>query len=293
VALAAVAGCDQRGISSSVKIMFERYTEKARRVVFFARYEASHYGSPYIETEHLLLGMMREELPLLRMLLGQGDIAGKIRAEIEEQITRRERISASVEMPLTAECKKAFNLASEEAERLAHRHIGNEHVLLGLLRVEGSLAARLLQARGLKADAVREKIAKLPSAVSVVQRRHVGGKSTLDSFLAGLKSLKAEELIEFFAASSQFTDASGRSWNREEIFKNSETLFAHYAKKNSTAVGEYILADVSECFVASVVWKNAMLASEHRAWMHRMSVVLIRENEDWRIVLLHVTAVIL
>jgi hypothetical protein len=272
--------------------MFERYTEKARRVVFFARYEASHYGSPYIETEHLLLGMMREELPLLRMLLGQGDIAGKIRAEIEEQITRRERISTSVEMPLTAECKKAFNLASEEAQRLAHRHIGSEHVLLGLLRVEGSLAARLLQAMGLKADAVREKIAKLPLAVSVVQRRHVGGKSTLDSFLAGLKSLKAEELIEFFAASSQFTDASGRGWNREEISKNSETLFAHYAKKNSIAAVEYILADASECFVASVVWKNAMLASEQRAWMHRMSIVLIRENEDWRIVLLHITAVI-
>jgi hypothetical protein len=272
--------------------MFERYTEKARRVVFFARYEASHYGSPYIETEHLLLGMMREELPLLRMLLGQGDIAGKIRSEIEEQITRRERISTSVDIPLTAECKKAFNLASEEAQRLAHRHIGSEHVLLGLLRVEGSLAARLLQARGLKANAVREKIAKLPSAASVVHRRHVGGKSTLDSFLAGLKSLKAEELIEFFAASSQFTDASGRGWNREEISKNSETLFAHYAKKNSIAAVEYILADASECFVASVVWKNAMLASEQRAWMHRMSIVLIRENEDWRIVLLHITAVI-
>jgi hypothetical protein len=226
------------------------------------------------------------------MLLGQGDIAGKIRSEIEEQITRRERISTSVEIPLTAECKKAFNLASEEAQRLAHRHIGSEHVLLGLLRVEGSLAARLLQARGLKANAVREKIAKLPSAASVVHRRHVGGKSTLDSFLAGLKSLKAEELIEFFAASSQFTDASGRGWNREEISKNSETLFAHYAKKNSIAAVEYILADASECFVASVVWKNAMLASEQRAWVHQMSVVLIRENEDWRIVLLQVTPVV-
>ncbi|MBV8515091.1 MAG: hypothetical protein JO260_07300 [Acidobacteria bacterium] len=91
---------------------------------------------------------------------------------------------------------------------------------------------------------------------------------------------------------SRFTDASGRSLNREGIFKNCEELFAHYAKKNSAAVVEYVLVDTAGLFVASVVWKNAMLASEQRVWMHRMSVVLIRENEDWRILLLQVTAVI-
>lgn len=71
--------------------MFQRYTEKARRVIFFARYEASQCGSPYIETEHLLFGLLREDQALTRMLgmlLGQGNIQAEIRAEIEPHIPR-------------------------------------------------------------------------------------------------------------------------------------------------------------------------------------------------------------
>ena len=86
--------------------MFQRYTEKARRVIFFARYEASQYGSPYMESEHFLLGLLREDLGLVRRFLGPNSVTTDIRAEIERQITRRERISTSVEVPLTTECKK-------------------------------------------------------------------------------------------------------------------------------------------------------------------------------------------
>ena len=272
--------------------MFERYTEKARRLIFFARFEASRYGSPYIETEHLLLGLLREDQPLLRIFLGQGSIDEEIRSEVEQHITQRERISTSVEVPLRTECKKALNLASEEAQRLNHRHIGTEHVLLGVLGVEGSLAARLLQARGLKAAAVREKIGEdFRSTVSVKERRDEEARDALQNFLDGLKSLNSEQLIGFFAENAQFMDASGRRWDREEISKNSETLFAHYAKKNSVAVVETTLVGAGGIFVASVLWKNAILASEQRTWVHRMSVVLIRENDDWRILLIHVTPV--
>ena len=140
--------------------MFERYTEKARRVIFFARYEASDYGSPCIESEHLLLGLLREDQALVKMFLGQGDILAEIRAEIERHITRRERIPTSVEMPLSEDCKKALNLAAEESEGLGQRHVGTEHVLLGMLGVERSLAAHLLEARGLKAAEVRVQLSK-------------------------------------------------------------------------------------------------------------------------------------
>src|SRR5712692_3821741 len=122
--------------------MFERYTEMARRVIFFARYEASQYGSPYIETEHLLLGLLREDRALAKWFPGESNVEPGIRTEIEGQITQRERMST--EAPLTEECKKVLNLAGEEADRLGHRHIGTEHVLVALIRVEGSLAATLL-----------------------------------------------------------------------------------------------------------------------------------------------------
>src|SRR5438105_4269768 len=148
--------------------MFERYTEKARRVIFFARYEASQYGSPYIETEHLLLGLLREDRALAKKFLGEVNSEEGIRAEIEKHITPRERLSTSVEVPLTLESKKILNLAAEEADRLGHRHIGTEHVLLGLLRVEGSLAGKILQARGVRVATLREQVAKVSAAVESI-----------------------------------------------------------------------------------------------------------------------------
>jgi ATP-dependent Clp protease ATP-binding subunit ClpC len=110
--------------------MFERFTEKARRVIFFARYEASQYGSPYIETEHLLLGLLREDRALAKWFPRESNVEPEIRTEIEGQITQRERISTSVEVPLTEECKTALHLAAEESERLAQRCVGTEHLLL-------------------------------------------------------------------------------------------------------------------------------------------------------------------
>lgn len=94
--------------------MFERYTEKARRVIFFARYEASQYGSPSIESEHLLLGVVREER-------APASLIESIREEIESQITIRERISTSVDMPLSEECERILKYATEEADRLGNK----------------------------------------------------------------------------------------------------------------------------------------------------------------------------
>ncbi len=104
--------------------MFERYTERARRVIFFARYEASQYGSPYIETEHLLLGLLREDRAVAKRFLDEVNAEEGIRAEIEKDLTARERISTSVEVPLTSESKKVLTLAAEEADGLGHRHVG-------------------------------------------------------------------------------------------------------------------------------------------------------------------------
>ena len=269
--------------------MFERYTEKARRVIFFARYEASQFGSPYIETEHLLFGLFREDPALVNRFVGPDKIAAAIRTEIEKQITRREYISTSVEIPLTHECREVLTLAGEEAERLGQRHVGTEHLFLGIVRLEGSLAARLLQERGLKLGAIRESLAKTAHPSPSVERR--SGAITLDSFLAGLKSLNSEDLISFFAENAEFIDASGKQWNREAIWKGFETIFAPYAKKNATYVVEATLTETSELFIANVLWKNALLASEQRAWLHRMTVVLLPRSSDWKILLAQVTPV--
>ena len=143
--------------------MFERYTEKARRVIFFARYEASQFGSPYIETEHLLLGLLREDKALTNRFLRSHASIESIRKQVEGHIPIREKVSTSVELPLSQECKRVLAYAAEEAERLAHKHIGTEHLLLGLLREDKSFAAEILHERGLRLSTLREELSRSQS----------------------------------------------------------------------------------------------------------------------------------
>ncbi|MCZ6753373.1 MAG: ATP-dependent Clp protease ATP-binding subunit [Acidobacteria bacterium] len=143
--------------------MFERYTEKARRVIFFARYEASQFGSPYIESEHLLLGLLREDKSLTNRFLRSHASIESIRKQIEGHTTIREKVSTSVDLPLSHESKRVLAYAAEEAERLSHRHIGTEHLLLGLLREEKCFAAEILRERGLRLSTIREELVRSQS----------------------------------------------------------------------------------------------------------------------------------
>jgi len=138
--------------------MFERYTEKARRVIFFARYEASQVGSPYIAPEHLLLGILREDKALTNRFLRSYSSVESIRKQIEGHATVREKTSTSVDLPLDNESKRVLAYAAEEAERLSHRHIGTEHLLLGLLREENCFAAQILKEKGLLLSQAREEL---------------------------------------------------------------------------------------------------------------------------------------
>lgn len=139
--------------------MFERYTEKARRVIFFARYEASQAGTAMIEPAHLLLGIIRED----PHLIGRGSMNGSNSQSVREAIEKRrpplkERIATSVELPLASETKRILVYALEESDTLKHRHIGTEHLLLGLLRERDSMEAQVLLEHGLDLETLRGDI---------------------------------------------------------------------------------------------------------------------------------------
>jgi ATP-dependent Clp protease ATP-binding subunit ClpC len=142
--------------------MFERYTERARRVIFFARYEASQLGSNSIETEHLLLGLIREGKGLTSRIFSKSHMSMEsIRKDIEGRALYRDKVSTSVDIPLSSESKRVLGYASEEAERMLHNYIGTEHILLGLMREEKSVAAGILGEKGMRLNSVREDIVSL------------------------------------------------------------------------------------------------------------------------------------
>jgi ATP-dependent Clp protease ATP-binding subunit ClpC len=138
--------------------MFERYTEKARRVIFFALSEARQMASPAIETEHLLLGIAKEDPELLRSTIGAGLREAWLRERIPASRPTHEIKAGYQDLPLSNECKRVLAYAMEEAERLGHKHIGPEHLLLGLMREEGCTAARLLKLQGADLEEIRKKI---------------------------------------------------------------------------------------------------------------------------------------
>jgi ATP-dependent Clp protease ATP-binding subunit ClpC len=139
--------------------MFERYTEKARRVIFFARYEASQFGAIQIEAEHILLGLIREDKNLTyRFFHRSHATVESIRREIEGRTVLRDRIPNNIDLPLAGEAKRVLAFAAEESERLGNRHIGTEHLLLGLLREENSIAAEILYERGLRLSDIRQDL---------------------------------------------------------------------------------------------------------------------------------------
>ena len=177
--------------------MFERYTEKARRVIFFARYEASQFGSPYIETEHLLLGLLREDKSLTNRFLRQHSSVDSIRKQIEAHTTVREKVSTSVDLPLSNESKRVLAYAAEEAERLNHKHIGTEHLLLGLLREEKCFAAEILAERGLKLSAIREELQRTTQEKAQPPQRAASREnSLLAEFSRDLTQAAAENQLD-------------------------------------------------------------------------------------------------
>ncbi len=267
--------------------MFERFTEKARRLIFFARFEASQYGSSFIETEHILLGLLREDRGLMRWLGAGYDFGSQMRAEIEKLITPCERISTSVEVPLTQESKMILILAAEESDRLGHKHICHEHLLLGILRLPDSLAGRLLIAKGFTANAIREKFTKgLPANIPMAHTRR-GATIVLDGFLSALRD-GSEPPSRYFEERGQFIDATGKRWvGREQIELAQEALFAPFGKKNAWHRLEDTVNGTSDTVIASVLWEFAAAPdpAERACTLLRMTIVLAPVAEDWQIVL--------
>lgn len=274
--------------------MFEHFTEKARRVIFFARYEASEYGSRLMETEHILLGLLREDAALMQRCFGPGDVRTQIRAAVEKAVKRGSRISTSVELPISDDLKRVLAFAAEEADKLGHRNVGTEDILLGILRLPESLASKLLLARGAKAEAIREIVKGRASTPAVEQPASTMPFVFVDKFLGALKGTNSEAPADFFEASGHFVDSSGKRWiGQKEIEKAAETLFARFRKKNASFRLEETAQVPFRSVVASVIWEFASTSADRSKSMLRMSVVLFCEGNEWTIVLVQVTPILL
>lgn len=204
--------------------MFEKYTEGARRVIFFARYEASQLGSSYIGTEHVLLGLMRESDGITGKIFSKSKLKlDMVRKEIEGRTVNSNKISTSIEIPLSPETKRVLVYAAEEAEKLLHKYIGTEHILLGLLREKKSLAARILAEKGMRFSAVREDLVYLLREKSETEKKKEA--PYLAEFSRDLTSLAFQGKLDPLV-------------NREKEMRRLIQILCRRTKNNPVLIGE-------------------------------------------------------
>lgn len=218
--------------------MWQRFTERARKVVFYAQEEAQRFGEGYVSTEHLLLGLVREsDSVAARVLERLGVTLTKIRSEVEKQLPKSDA-RPSQEMTLTPRAKRVIDLAYDEARNLNNNYIGTEHLLLGLIREGDGLAGRVLMKLGIELDRARREVMALqdneatpskPGEKSSERRSEQKGggtrTQTLDEFGRDLTELAREGKLD---------PVVGRSQEIERVMQ----ILTRRTKNNPVLVGD-------------------------------------------------------
>src|SRR5216110_78340 len=186
--------------------MFERFTDRARKVMALANQEAQRFNHEYIGTEHILLGLVKEGSGVGANVLKNLDVdLRKVRLEVEKLVKSGPDMVTMGKLPQTPRAKKVIEYAIEEARNLNHNYVGTEHLLLGLLREHDGVAAQVLMNLGLKLEEVREEVLNLLGAgveseePQAQEKQGTKGKSktpALDSFGRDLTELAREGQLD-------------------------------------------------------------------------------------------------
>ena len=207
--------------------MWQRFTERARRVVFFAQEEAGRLGENYVSTEHLLLGLVREnDSVAARILDRMGVSMGRIRSEIERQVTRGDG-RLGQDMQLTPRAKRVIDLAYDEARSLNNNYIGTEHLLLGLIREGEGLAGRTLQKLGVDLERTRREVMGLQDGetTAITSTRTRSRTPTLDEFGRDYTDLARQDKLD---------PCIGRHTEIERVIQ----ILSRRTKNNPCLIGE-------------------------------------------------------
>jgi ATP-dependent Clp protease ATP-binding subunit ClpC len=206
--------------------MWQRFTERARRVVFFAQEEAARLGENYVGTEHLLLGLVRENDSVAARILDRlGVPLGRIRSDIERQVTRGHG-NLGQDMQLTPRAKRVIDLAYEEARQLNNNYIGTEHLLLGLIREGDGLAARVLVKLGADLERTRREVYAMQEGENQPhQSRSRSRTPTLDEFGRDLTELARNDKLD---------PVVGRATEIERVIQ----ILSRRIKNNPCLIGE-------------------------------------------------------
>jgi ATP-dependent Clp protease ATP-binding subunit ClpC len=223
--------------------MFERFTERARQVVVLAQEEARTLKHNYIGTEHILLGLLREEEGLAARVLESLDITvERVRAQVVRIVGSGEEVTSG-QIPFTPRAKKVLELALREALSLGHNYIGTEHILLGLVRENEGVAARILLDFDADSEKIRNEVIRMLSGPSGRRQGQGAGQpgAAAGAGGAGAEGKKSSKLLDQFgrnltklASESKLDPCVGRETEIERIMQ----ILSRRTKNNPVLIGE-------------------------------------------------------
>lgn len=266
--------------------MFERYTERARRGVFFARYEACQLGSPTIECEHLLLGVMRED-PALFFKTDGTPRPSDLKKAISANLKVGPRVEVSVDVPLSADCKRAIAHAAEEADRLGSRTVGCEHILMGLMRQEESHTARGMKEAGMNLNALRTAAAKPGSVIGSdieALNKAVGQIFKVMEFMWNEQNL--DGFASLFSPAADFVDVSGSQLTGGPQIAEATHAFDRLGNDLSTIklISHSMLMAGEDSCVSRIKWEVQLRESGRRVGSVIMTAAMERGGDAWKVV---------
>lgn len=175
--------------------MFDRFTDRARKLMGLARQEAQRFNHDYIGTEHMLLGLVREGSGVGSDILKNLDVdLKKVRQEVEKLVTHGTIMVIAAQLPFTPDGKKVLEFALNEASMFGHNYIGTEHLLLGLIRARKGIAAKVLRNLKVRLEGVREEALELLGAEVETPSDSSGGGSVVDEVVDEV--IQEVEMIE-------------------------------------------------------------------------------------------------
>jgi ATP-dependent Clp protease ATP-binding subunit ClpC len=196
--------------------VFERFTERARRVIILAREEAGRFRHDFVGTEHVLLGLIRDGEGIATAVLQRlGLRLETVKAEVERALAGFPKTLTFGEVPFTPQAKRVLELSIEEARQLGHNYIGTEHLLLGLMKEGQSIAAKILESLGARLDEVRQETLALLGDQYYPRPKKRSQTPVLDEFARDLTQLARGKLAGHQArdGSSGHPDPSRRTKN--------------------------------------------------------------------------------
>jgi hypothetical protein len=235
--------------------MFERYTEHARRAIYFAKYEAAHAGSRSIDPEHLALGLLWDSYPLVRYLNSSATTLPGLREKLGVRPNPRKPLSMKDQIPLSTRSKQIIRETALASDDLGQNHIGPEHLMLALLKIKKPLLDKIFPGGQADLDSLRNRIAKVPPPVTNAEAN--GNSVTVASVLESLTAGVDDIFLPYLADELQFMGVNGNlHLGRNAFVKSKKDLLGPFSGKTVTFKVEAEEKKSSGIRICTLLWKE-------------------------------------